>query len=105
MVHAVASDDTNDDTEEATVEVAELNAKVGVSRRTCASADSSSTVKTGKRSSGDAQVPVSVLVVSVLAVHVFKAFSSVFTCCANKMDKQGDQTNEAIRLIGGNMST
>ena len=96
MVHAVASDDTNDATEKATVAVAELNAKVGVLRRMCASADSSSTVKIGKRSSGDAQVPVSVLVVSVLAVHVFKAFSSAR--CANKMDKQGDQTNEAIRL-------
>ena len=68
MVHAVASDDTNDATEKAIVEVAELNAKVGVLRRMCASADSSSTVKIGKRSSGDAQVPVSVLVASFLAV-------------------------------------
>ena len=84
VVHAVASDDIDDDTKKATVEVVEANAEVDVSRRTPVPADSSSAVEIGKRSSSDAQVPVSVMVASFLAVPVFKAFSSVFTCCSNK---------------------
>ena len=84
VVHAVASDDTNDDTEKTSVEVVEVNDEVDMSGSMPAPANSSSTVEIGKRSFGDVQVPVSVMVAFFLAVPVFKAFSSVFTCCTNK---------------------
>ena len=76
----MASDDTNDDTEKASVEVVEVNNEVDMSGSMPAPANSSSTVEIGKRSFGDVQVPVSVMV----AVPVFKALSSVFTSCTNK---------------------
>ena len=75
VVHAVASDDTNDDTEEATVEVVEVNAEVEVSGSTPAPVELSIAIEIGKRSPGDAQVPVSVMVAS---------FVSAFTCCTTK---------------------
>ena len=80
----MASDDTNDDTEKASVEVVEVNDEVDISGSMPAPANSSSTVEIGKRSFGDVQVPVSVMVAFFLVVPVFKAFSSVFTCCTKK---------------------
>ena len=61
-----------------------LAAAVDMLTGTRATANSSSAVENGKGSSGDVQVPVSVMVAFFLAVPVFKAFSSVFTSCTNK---------------------